>query len=257
MAGFPRPGMGSIVSAVTGAAGGFGQGSTGLAIPMIEIDPRHNFVRGAAIYAGRIDKLGMQFKSFKEPLTQSLHRVIIPSIYANFQAQGRPAWKKLTKRTVQDRMYKGFARGPILQRTGRLKRGATRKNIWDIKPLSSVGGAGADVLFMRVNYFDQLVPYGKFHQLGAKVPDTRVIRGLKWGSMATFSGSFFESEKATAGGFLETSRTELYPSGAFGVIPARPFIQLTGAEEVAIYNIFVAFMVVKVNKFWGTGSVGL
>jgi len=249
MATFPRPGMGSIVSAVTGAGGGFGVPSTGLAIPMI--DPRFNFVRGAAVYAGMIDRLGMQFRSFKDPLNKSLNRVIIPSIYANFAAQGRPSWKPLTRGTIQDRLRKGYARGPILQRTGRLKRGATRKNIWDIRPLSAAGGAGADMLLMRTNYFDQLVPYGKFHQLGAKVPESRVSRGLSVDISQDTAGEF------AALPMRETSRKVLFPGGAFGVIPARPFIQLTGAEEVAIYNIFVAFMVEKVNKYWGTGSTGL
>lgn len=255
MAKFPRPGMGSIVSAVTGAAGvGFGMPSTGLSIPMIEIDPRFNFVRGTAIYAGQIDKLSMEFRSFKEPLKDSLHKVVIPSIHANFAAQGRPSWKALTKRTVQDRMYKGFARGPILQRTRRLKQMATRKNIWEIVPLSSRSGAGADMLKMRTNYFDQLVPYGKYHQLGAMVPQTRRSNRLRIEISKGLSG---ETDDFESSRIIDESRTELFPGGEFGVIPARPYIKLTNMEEIEIYGIFVAFMVEKVNKHWGPDSEGL
>lgn len=242
---FPRPGMGTIAQAVTGTR------NTGLSIPMIQIDPRFNFVQGTAVYAGNIDKLGMSFSSFKEPLRESLNEVIIPSIRKNFISQGRPAWKKLKQSTVQSRLRQGFSRGPILDRTGRLKREATRKNIWEIKPLPGGGSAGSDFLRLRTIYFDQKVPYAVFHQIGARMPTNFRTRGLK-GTIKSAGTNFVGSSFKTTYG-----PTQYEPEGRNWILPARPYIKLTIQEEVDIYNIFVSFMNDKVNKHWGPGSMGL
>jgi phage gpG-like protein len=46
------------------------------------------------------------------------------SIQRNFAAEGRPVrWARLTEGTIKDRIRQGFGRGPILVRSGRLKRG--------------------------------------------------------------------------------------------------------------------------------------
>jgi len=231
MPNFPRPSPFIITQAVT----------SGLSIPGVEIDPRHQFVRGAYLYAGMIDKLSMQFKSFKDPLTKSLNMVIIPSIIKNFEAEGRPKWRPLAKSTIASRYALGFPRGPILERTGRLKREATRKNIWEIN---------LDILKLRTVYFDQKVPYAQFHQMGAQIPATRMTGSL--GATVGKKGVF------QIGAYrVSTGSRERGESGKYGLIPARPFIQLTVDEEVEIYNIFTTFMTEKVDQYWGTGSEGL
>jgi|SRR6185369_15195072 len=232
---FPRPGMSSITSAVTGSkSGGFG-----LAIPGLYIDPRFNAVRGAYLDAQRIDRLGMAFTSFKIPLTTALNQVIVPSIIQNFQEQGRPKWQKLSKKTIYNRQMEGFPRGPILQKTGRLKRIATRKNIWYIQD---------NVLRMRTTYFDQAVPYGEFHQFGAKEARSKKrLTGLR-NTLTLGPGS--KSEQLASG------LQQVFAAGGY-VLPARPYIQLTESEEIEIYNIFVAYMVAMVDKYWGSGSDGL
>lgn len=147
-----KPSLKQVATAVTGSST-----SAGLQIPLIQIDPWKNFVRGAAISAQAIDKLALGFKSFKEPLEDSLDKVVIPSIKRNFQAQGRPQWKKLTKKTIYNRLMEGYPPVPILQKVGRLKNNATQKQIWEIKN---------DMLRLRTVYFDQKVPYAHFHQIG-------------------------------------------------------------------------------------------
>lgn len=203
-----------------------GSVSSGLSLVGVEIDPRHNFVRGAYILANDIDKLSMSFKSFKEPLTKSLNDVIIPSIEANFAAQGRPGWQPLSPNTIRDRIRKGYGAGPILQRTGRLMKEATRKNIWEVS---------SDMLKLRTVYFDQKVPYAQYHQLGANT------RGSGGGKLKKFVGS--------AGSKLSVPKV--------GFLPARPFVQLTMDEEVEIATIFMAFMNEKVDKYWPPDTHGL
>jgi phage gpG-like protein len=227
---YPRPGMGSIVAAVSGARAHPFLSRGGL---VIQIDPGQLFASGLMANAKRIDRLGMSFSSFKEPLRDALNQVVVPSIFKNFAAQGRPAWKKLAKSTVQSRLRQGFARGPILQRTGRLRKMATRKNIWEIRPAS--GSTGADLLRLRANYFTQLVPYAPLHQAGASAYMRKV-------------GFYNIGIDFTTGREIATTHEdERYD----WKLPARPFIQLTVDEEVMVYNIFVAFMVEKVNKHWG------
>lgn len=232
---FPKPSVDAVTAAIAGGMNPKTFRRTGL---QIAIDPGLFFTHGAMVYAKLIDRLGMQFTSWKEPLRQSLNQVVVPSIHQNFAAQGRPRWKALKRSTVQDRLMKGYPRGPILQRSGRLKRGATRKNIWEIRPLP--GSKGADILRMRVNYFNQLVPYGQFHQGGAR-------RAVK-----TFGSVLSITSFETGRDILVTTESEKFESK----LPARPFIQIQQAEIVEIHSIFVSHLTRMVDKYWGTGSAG-
>ncbi len=44
------------------------------------------------------------------------------SFETNFELEGRPQWKSLSKMTIKDRKSSGFGAGPILKRTGELKK---------------------------------------------------------------------------------------------------------------------------------------
>lgn len=235
---FPRPTPFVISQAV----------QSGLSIPAIEIDPRLNFVQGAFLFASDIDKMGMAFKTWKKPLSEARDAVVIPSVRKNFSAEGRPKWQPLAARTIANRMYMGYPRGPILERSGRLRKAATRKNIWEL--VSAVGRDGYDMLSLRTTFLDGLVPYAEFHQMGAGVR-----RGRKFGTMkgnisasGSFSGFKFQSEKARAELGQDTRTFRLAP---------RPFIQLTLDEEVEIYGIFFNYMSDQVDKYWGPESRGL
>jgi phage gpG-like protein len=241
---FPRPGMSSIVSSVTGA------GTTGLHVTMAIIDPRHATPRGTSVFAGDIDRLGMSFRTFKDPMEKTLDLVVIPSIIKNFQAQGRPRWAPLSLSTIKNRLDSGFSTGPILHRTGRLRREATRKNIWQLTS-SEFSLGGYDTLKLRTIFFDGKVPYARFNQLGTGSKQKTFLVPLDIASDFNPPGS--------ENPFDTLNRTHL--EVRFGGVrhkpkpgsgsPPRPFIQLTVEEEVEIYNIFVDFMVVQVNKHWG------
>lgn len=115
------------------------------------IVPSWTFTPTVGILAKDVQKLGLDIRSFRDPLSRSVKRVLIPSIRKNFEAQGRPAWEPLSEVTVKLR----GASGPILNRSGRLKRKATQFNIWTItREAASLQSLPADVW------------YGAVHQAG-------------------------------------------------------------------------------------------
>lgn len=239
----PRPSPFVIAEAV----------QAGLKIPAVQIDPRNNFVQGAFIFASDIDKMQMGFKSWRVPLAEVRDEIVIPSVRKNFEAEGRPKWIALKAATIKNRLYMGFPRGPILVRTGRLKRAATKKNIWELT--SAVGREGYDMLKLRTTYLDQMAPYAEFHQLGARHV-TRSLRG--GGSNFYVSGlqAKITGQRATDIGTSYKSISDPTSTGG-PLLPARPFIQLTVDEEAQIYTVFFAFMSRQVDKFWGPESRGL
>lgn len=243
---FPKPSLNTIAAAVGGSiivasseesgappflAGGGGLGATGLAINPLQLIPggrrgiesRYGeFGSGAIVTARRIDTLSAGFKSFQKPLMTALRTVIVPSIKRNFEAQGRPPWKALTRKTIYNRLMEGYPRGPILDKSGRLKREAVKLNNWEYRN---------NELAFRGLYFTQKVPYASFHQFGAR---TRLNSG---------SASNLIMGRVGSSGFsvrVGQSR-QLVP---------RPFIQLTTDEEAEIFTIFMAYVVEKVNEAW-------
>lgn len=59
-----------------------------------------------------------------QPVFDEFGDYMLRSIQRNFQAEGRPQrWKPLAQSTLDQRIRQGYGRGPILQRTGHLKRG--------------------------------------------------------------------------------------------------------------------------------------
>lgn len=69
-----------------------------------------------------LDHYGRAGKDFS-PVFKDFARYHRRSITRNFEAEGRPArWTPLAESTIRDRIRKGFAPGPILVRTGALKR---------------------------------------------------------------------------------------------------------------------------------------
>src|SRR6478609_7078686 len=87
-----------------------------------------HFQPSVGILARKVDKLNLSIRSFKEPLHDSVKKVMIPSIRKNFDAQGRPAWTPLSAATVLRR----GATGPILNRSGALRRTMGYLKIWTI-----------------------------------------------------------------------------------------------------------------------------
>lgn len=225
----PRPSQAQIVAAIGGIVGMRGHPGLG-----IQIDPGSKTTRGAMIYANELDFLGLQLRTFREPLEATLRQVLVPSIKENFQQQGRPAWQKLAPSTIRKRLLEGYPRGPILERSGRLKKQATKLNIWQVS---------ANQIRIRSSYFEQLVPYARFMQFGTSQRNKLMSTGHI--SFSSLTNRFMVSESRAL-------RVHNY-----GGIPARPFIQLTVDEEAAVQMVFYAWLVGKVNKYWGPEERGL
>jgi phage gpG-like protein len=121
-------------------------------IPVVfpQISIGEGFYPEVLVFAENIDRLAMALRDFRDPLTESVNTVIIPSISQNFDSEGRPPWAELAESTVEQR---GDAH-PILNRTGSLKSAATSFGIWFITN-SEASIQGIDK-----------VHYAKFHQGG-------------------------------------------------------------------------------------------
>lgn len=89
---------------------------------------RYDFTPAPAIIAASVNKLGMDIRSFREPLKRAIREVMIPSFQKNFAAGGRPAWEPLSEVTVEMR----GSGTPILVRSGRLRRTMGQQNIWTV-----------------------------------------------------------------------------------------------------------------------------
>ncbi len=69
-----------------------------------------------------LDHYGQAVRDFS-PVYEAFSVYHRRSITRNFEAEGRPRpWPPLAKSTIRDRRRKGFGPGPILVRTGELKR---------------------------------------------------------------------------------------------------------------------------------------
>lgn len=101
--------------------------------------------------AADVDRLGLEIENMREPITRSIVQVMIPSTARNFAEEGRPPWEPLADYT---RKVRGDS-GPILDRSGKLKRGVTKLHIWNVKDNSAA-----------VTELPPEIWYGAIHQSG-------------------------------------------------------------------------------------------
>jgi len=124
--------------------------ATAVPILTLDFDPKLSVIKRD------LDALGADIRSFKEPLKRCVQKVIIPSIQANFDAGGRPAWAPYANSTLEFHEMLGTAMSSsMLNRTGALK--ATMGNVsnWTITTDSA-----------KLSDLPQRVWYGKVHQAG-------------------------------------------------------------------------------------------
>lgn len=107
--------------------------------------------------ASDFDKLGVNVRSFREPLKRSIQQVLAPSFQHNFDVGGRPTWRPLTDDTVTRKQRLGYSPDPLV-RTGLLQRVAGQLNIWEIDRESAQVNVGN---LPRASY-------GAVHQLGSE-----------------------------------------------------------------------------------------
>lgn len=181
------------------------------------------------LLAKDIDKMGINIKSFREPLTRSVKLVIIPSIRKNFEEEGRPdKWEDLAAYTVKVR----GTTGPILTRTGRLKKGATQFNIWSISETAAT-----------VKKLPDAVWYGAVHQAGTggfsqymTQAQRELGKGASGREVITYAYELMDKARGGARGHRKVA------------IPQRQFIMYQDDDEDDIQQIFYEWLVERTVK---------
>jgi phage gpG-like protein len=102
----------------------------------------------AAVLVKDFDNLGLDIRSYNEPLKRSVQQVMAPSFQKNFDVGGRPPWEPLSDVTLEQKQRYGYGGEGILVRTGLLKKVVGQLNIWTIDretaQLDEWGAARAD-----------------------------------------------------------------------------------------------------------------
>lgn len=174
-----------------------------------------HFQPSVGILARKVEKFGLDIRSFREPLRRAVQRVIIPSIRTNFDSGGRPAWPELAAGTISQ---KNGNSSPLI-RTGALRRTMGYLNIWNIDSEKAM-----------ITDLPQSVWYGKVHQAGHGGVTTTFVRNVSSGAM--------------------TAITE----GAEGGIPARPFVMVQPEDIDNIERVFDEWLAEKMLRAGlGTG----
>lgn len=173
-----------------------------------------DFEPSVGIFAGRIDKLGMDIRSFRVPLQRAIKEVMIPSFRTNFETGGRPTWPALSNATWDTRTKLGWSGGGPLLLSGNLMKVATQQNIWTVTGQSA-----------SIRDLPQKAWYGKVHQAGAgggrrTTTRRRAVRGR--GGIIRYLGA----RDSDGGGRGYVS------------IPARPFILIQPEDREKVAEVF-------------------
>jgi phage gpG-like protein len=188
--------------------------------------PQLAFSPSVGIIARDVDKLGLDIRSFREPLKRSVQRVIIPSIQKNFDDEGRPeSWEPYAESTIDIRERQGSPVGKLLDKTGALRTAMKRLNIWTINDTAAI------LLDLPSN-----VSYGKIHQQGLSGAAKRAK-----GAGGAFNKRQRDIRKAIQEG--KTLRTAVE-------IPARPFVMIQDDDVFAIEAIFSEWLNERIAARW-------
>jgi phage gpG-like protein len=135
----------------------------------VDITP-NSVVMGAAFGA-----VARGFRTFRQPLDQSVRSVGIPAIIENFEVGGRPPWVPHAETTVERRDRQGTLGGEpqdILIETGQLFGDATKLARWTI--------TGQEAY---ISNLPSRSAYGRFHQTGADLARGGTLPQRPWASM--------------------------------------------------------------------------
>lgn len=218
------PTRGSIMGAVSG----------GLNVRSINrgMVPTLTFSPSLGIAAARIDRLGLDIRSFREPIMRSIRQVMVPSIRKNFEEGGRPeAWEPLSDVTLEARSRTGNGEQTLI-RTGTLESVATQINIWTVTNTTGM-----------ITDLPDKAWYGKVQQGG-------------YGGMSSLikkhSGNIAKASAEHTASLLSAlkSGTSISGSGSGVNIPARPFLVYQDEDIDAIHEVFMKWLAERVQRAW-------
>jgi phage gpG-like protein len=192
-----------------------------------KLDWSYAFEPSIAITTGRIDKLGLDIRSFREPLHDAVTSVMTHSILANFDAQGRPAWEPLSEDTWRTRAAQGWGGGGILLKSGLLRKVSIQVNIWTISATSAT-----------IRDLPSKIWYGKVHQSGA-------------GGGSPKGGGVKVLAKKGAGGITKFAGKSTENARGYVNIPQRQIFIIQKEDETEIVEIFREWLEGRVKKRMG------
>jgi phage gpG-like protein len=186
-----------------------------------------SFPPSPGIVAADIKKMGLEFESYKVPLTTAIKTIMMPSIRKNFDVGGRPepGWEPLAEFTIAMR---GGSAWPILVRSGNLKKTASSFQIWSIGQTSAT-----------IRQLPSRVWYGNLHQEGYGSIGGIARRML--GSAATPASIQKLSIELASGRRPASQQTKF-------TLPQREFALFQEEDIEKIQEIFIEWMEEKVNK---------
>lgn len=220
MARGPRPGKINVRKSLDGLR--INQGITSAMLPHITFEPT------LGITARRIDKLGMDIRSFREPLRRSIKEVVAPSIVKNFDSSGRPTWEPFAEATptIQERIQ-GYNSHPLLIRSGLLRSTMGQLNIWTINTDSAI-----------LTGVPESIWYAKVQQAGYSGSGKK--RGPK--------GKNLQEKKAQLKSLVGSAGTT---NAGANPIPARPFVMLQEEDVKNIGRVFEKWLGERIDRTWG------
>jgi phage gpG-like protein len=193
--------------------------------------PQLTFSPSIGIIARNIDKMGIDIRSFKEPLKRAVQQVIIPSIQQNFEEEGRPPWDPYSASTLDIRERLGDPVNKLLNKTGDLQNVMQRYNLWTVNNNAAI-------------LLDIPLWYGKLHQEGHGKSMAAAIK--RTGSAA---GAFNQINSQ----IKSAIKTGTTIRGTDMNIPARPFVMIQPEDVPKIQEVFERWLGERVNKHWGKG----
>lgn len=218
------------------------------------------FEPSLGIAATRINKLGMDIRSFREPLTRAIKQVMMPSIRTNFDVSGRPAWEPLSEATWDMRAKMGYTGGDILLLTGNLRQVSSQFNIWTITTTSAT-----------IRDLPQKIWYGKVHQAGYEGQSMKKRIAAHGGDAGAAMRSLFKDlniihNSLAAAGTKPGRSTKGGPGGSritqslsektglrvteSPAIPQREFLLIQPEDEADIQDIFMEWLGERVVAAW-------
>jgi phage gpG-like protein len=184
------------------------------------------FVPSLGIMAARVDKLGLDIRSFREPLKRCIQQVMAPSFRKNFEAQGRPeAWAPLADYTIER-----HGEHNILDLTGALMRTIQQLNVWQLTEKAA-----------SIQQLPEAVWYGNIHQGGHSAMKARIAAHKGDASAAFDSIQDDLIEAMNSGGVAKHSTFE---------IPARPFVMIQDEDYDGIEEVFRQWLQERINRTW-------
>jgi len=171
------------------------------------------------ILARDLDKMGVDIRSWKVPLTNAVRNVMIPSFQQNFESGGRPHWTPLSEATVLIRSKEGSGSEPLV-RSGALKRNMGFLSMWDINQNYAI-----------LKVLPERIWYGALHQAGYGTTGAQIQNKIKLAAKKGVKLSTGAASKAVMNDLDKKLKVSMASGKSIGSssdrahpIPARPFV---------------------------------